>query len=500
MKLDALKEIKKGELIDINLLAEKLEINVDKLRGIIEELKRKNYLSLETREKRRIYLGDIIKKYGEPPEAAILKRIIKDKKLEFEELKKKVKLSLEDFNAGISILIREGLIRIQKEDGKTKVILKNEAGAKEYLEKIGRIFEYLSKNEGIEYGSFLDQFRDLSDLIAKLIKRPGLMAMKTLKITYVKFNTDPRKLESELTRDYIKDLTRDIIISGVWKKKKFKRYNVLEEGYSLFPGRRHPISDLIKEIREVFFEMGFEEVDGPLVETAFVNFDMLFQPQDHPARDMQDTFYLKEPFKYGDLPFPELVDKIKAVHENGGETGSIGWRYKWSVEEARKLVLRTHTTAVTIRNLYVNRKAETLKLFSIGRVFRNETIDYKHLSDFTQVDGILMNKKANLRLLMGILEYFFKRMGAEKIRFWPTYFPFTEPSVQPTIYSSKIGEWIELGGAGIFRPEITQPMGIEQPVLAWGLGLERIIMIKYDLEDIRDIYFNKLSWLRNRGV
>ncbi len=494
MKQSRKRKLKKNEKIELKELAEILSINIDRLRGFLEEWKKEGYVDISYKSIYIIKPGERLLKYKSLPEIILLKRLIERDRMDLEEARKETRLETDDFNAALAIILKNKLAKIEKSDSRTFLKIIDKKKVLDYIQNKTQILDLLIQRDSVEF----EREEDIDQELKELINRPGILHTIRRKIEYVTFLKDPSNVLDKIQTKEIRDLTRDIIISGEWRKRKLKEYDVNATSYSLYSGKRHPLRELIQEIREIFFEMGFEEVSGPIVETAFVNFDMLFQPQDHPARDMQDTFYLKAPFDEGEIPFPETVDIVKSVHEHGGTTGSKGWEYNWDVEEAKKLILRTHTTAVTIRNLYLNRNRDSLKLFSIGKVFRNETIDYKHLADFMQVDGILMHSRANLRLLMGLLENFFKKLGAEKIKFWPTYFPFTEPSIQPTIYSEKIGEWIELGGAGIFRPEITEPLGIKHPVLAWGLGLERIIMIKYGIDDIREIYFNRLSWLRKR--
>ena len=167
------------------------------------------------------------------------------------------------------------------------------------------------------------------------------------------------------------------------------------------------------------------------------------------------------------------------------------------MEEAERLVLRTHTTVVTGRKVY-EAGDEPHKTFIIGGCFRNEKLTYKNTAEFYMVDGIIIDERANLRHLMGTIQEFYRRLGAEKIRFWPSYFPYTEPSVQVSVYIERLGTWVELMGMGIFRPEVTHPMGVKWPVLAWGGGIERIAMIRYDIDDIRELYKNDLRSLRGR--
>lgn len=252
-------------------------------------------------------------------------------------------------------------------------------------------------------------------------------------------------------------------------------------------GKSHPITKMTNRIKSIFAELGFEEMDGNIVESAFWNFDALFQPQDHPARDLADTFYVNG---ISDLPDKSLVKRVKKAHEEG-------WKYKWSEEEARKKVLRTHTTALSARYVAAINDDKPRKYFAVGRVFRNEATDYKHLAEFHQVDGIVIWKDATFRDLLGIMKEFYRKLGFEKIRFRPSFFPYTEPSLEVEIFYEPRKEWMEMGGAGIFRPEVSIPLANTYPVLAWGLSLERPLMLLLDLHDIRTLYKNDLEFLRN---
>ena len=256
----------------------------------------------------------------------------------------------------------------------------------------------------------------------------------------------------------------------------------------IFVARTHPLKDTLDEISEIFVTLGFSEIIGNMTQSSFWNFDALFTPQDHPARELQDTFYL-DGISAKKIATPEQIRKVSDSHKKN-------WRYNWDINEARKMALRTHTTCVTIKHLAEN-KLDEARVFSLGRVFRNEKVSYKHLVEFNQIEGVVVGKDANLRNLMGIQREFYKRIGITKIKFWPTFFPYTEPSLQTMVYNERLGKWIELFGMGIFRPEVTKPLGITKPVLAWGGGIERIAMLKYGLDDVREFYNNNLNWLRS---
>ena len=255
-----------------------------------------------------------------------------------------------------------------------------------------------------------------------------------------------------------------------------------------FVARTHPLKDTIDEIREIFVSLGFSEIIGNMTQSSFWNFDALFTPQDHPARELQDTFFL-DGIISKKTGTSEQIKKVSESHKKN-------WRYLWDINEARKTVLRTHTTCVTIKHLAEN-KPDEARIFSLGRVFRNEKVSYKHLVEFNQIEGVVVGKNTTLRDLMGIQREFYKRIGITKIKFWPTFFPYTEPSLQTMVYNERLGKWVELFGMGIFRPEVTKPLGITKPVLAWGGGIERIAMLKYELDDVREFYNNNLSWLRS---
>ncbi len=281
-------------------------------------------------------------------------------------------------------------------------------------------------------------------------------------------------------------IDRELIMSRKWKSAELAAYNTDAPVERAFPGKRHPLRKLTEKIRGIFSEMGFEEMEGESAESAFWNFDALFQPQDHPARELADTFYLQGK---ASLPDSDLVERVKDAHEKG-------WKYKWDPEIAKSLVLRTHTTAVSARYVAMG-GGEPAKYFCVGRVYRNEQTDFKHLAEFFQVEGIVVWEKATFCDLMGLLKEFYGKLGFEKIRFRPSFFPYTEPSLEVEVFFEERNEWLELGGAGVFRPEVCIPLCGKYPVLAWGLGLERPLMIKMGIEDIRTFYRNDLGWLRN---
>jgi phenylalanyl-tRNA synthetase alpha chain len=342
---------------------------------------------------------------------------------------------------------------------------------------------------------------DMKPLIDAFKKRKLVVEKKytrrTLHLTDKGKKLDPSKVSA---LEEVTHLSPDMITTGSWKDAKLKAYDVSKPGAHLNAGKIHPLVEIINEVREIFFSMGFMEIRGPIIESAFFNFDALYQPQDHPAREMHDTFYLSSPAT-AKLPPEKIVKAVAEVHENGGNTGSTGWGYKWNRDVATQTIMRTHTTATTVRQL--GKAIEEgvkfpLKVFSVDRVFRNEKVDFKHIAEFMQVEGIVIGERLSLADLRGTLVEFYKKMGFDKIVTRPGFFPYTEPSMEISVFSKELGKWMEIGGSGIFRPEVCVPWGIKEPVrvLAWGQGLERIAMLCLKRNDIRDLYKNPLSWLR----
>ncbi|KAH1220125.1 Phenylalanine--tRNA ligase alpha subunit, cytoplasmic [Glycine max] len=250
------------------------------------------------------------------------------------------------------------------------------------------------------------------------------------------------------------------------------------------------------QLKQIFLCMGFEEMPtNNFVESSFWNFDALFQPQQHPARDSHDTFFLETPSTTKILP-EDYVQRVRQVHESGGY-GSRGYAYDWKREEANKNLLRTHTTAVSSRMLYqlAQKPFAPKKYFSIDRVFRNEAVDRTHLAEFHQIEGLVCDLGLTLCDLIGVLHDFFSRLGMTKLKFKPAYNPYTEPSMEIFSYHEGFKKWVEVGNSGMFRPEMLQPMGLPEDVqvIAWGLSLERPTMILYGIDNIRDLFGHKVD-------
>jgi phenylalanyl-tRNA synthetase alpha chain len=353
----------------------------------------------------------------------------------------------------------------------------------------------------------------LSDLTAELqsavetLKRRKLLTVELKTRRILEITSVGKQAVRESIRHGVKvklervtQLTPELIISGKWRNVKLQKYNIEAPVAKTWAGKKHPYLSFLEEVRAKLVTLGFKEMTGTNVETSFFNFDALYTPQDHPAREEVGIYFVKDP-EFGDVSaYKAAVANVKATHENGWTTGSTGWGYKYSLQEAKRLILRGHGTCLSARTLLSKDLEIPSRYFSIARCYRPEVVDKTHLSEFNQVEGIVVDEKLTLRDLLGVLAKFaIEIAGADKVRFKPDYFPFTEPSVELSAYKEGYG-WVEFGGSGIFRPEVTLPLGVKVPVIAWGLGVDRLFMMRAGIDDIRCIFSQDLDWLRRKQV
>jgi phenylalanyl-tRNA synthetase alpha chain len=461
-------------------------VNESSLASTVSSLSQKGLVSISSRETKYIQLtreGEYHAGKG-LPERRLVKIILeKGGVLQLEEARK----AYPDeafFTIALGWLRRKGWGIVKAIDGAPHIIVEKEPpeGVDENVVRVlasqGPLDVSLLNAEGV-----------------RLLSSRGLVRVEEKVERLISLTEAGRLVELKVA---VTQLSPELLRSGAWRSVELKPYDVTADVEPVHPGKLHPLTEFIKEVKEIFTEMGFTEAKGPLVESCFWNFDVLFTPQDHPAREMQDTFYLSHP-SLTELVDRELVERVRRTHEDGWETGSTGWGGEWSEEAARKLVLRTHTTCVSVRYLAEHREPP-VKVFSVDRVFRNERVSFKSLAEFHQIEGIIMDEKVTLRDLKGVLTEFYRKLGLEKVQFWPSYFPYTEPSMNSVVYVPQAGRWLELCGMGIFRPEVTKPLGIDYPVLAWGGGLERLLMLRLGVTDIRVLYQNDLGWLRRVSI
>lgn len=422
------------------------------------------------------------------PERRLLIFIEKNTLCSIEDAQKRAGLSENEFKAALGALKRKMLIEIV--NGKMRLTGSHEEISKKFLEE--KLLEMLPKDQEAltpEEAFALERLKERKEIIE--IREEKKLAFKPTDLgKSLMHQTSDSNLVEELTPELIRDSANDL---------RFRRYDIHAAVPKIQGGKTHFVNQAREFARQLWIEFGFKEMEGPLIDSSFWVFDALFTAQDHPVREMQDSFYIKG--KEAELPAKELVHRVKKAHEEG-IAGSVGWRYTWKEEEAKRLVMRTHTTSLSARTLATLKKEELpAKYFSIGKAFRNETIDWSHGIEFFQTEGIIVAENATFVHLLGYLKAFYKKMGFDEIRFRPSFFPYTEPSVEVDVFHKEKKIWLELGGAGIFRPEVTEPLlGKAMPVLAWGQGLDRMIMDAYGIKDLREVYANNLASLRSKRM
>jgi len=467
LEITLLESLEVGKRYSVQEAAEKSGMKKDAVLKAAHLLKEKGFAEVETQLINEYSLSEEGKRclVEGLPEEKILS-MVEGGKRSLQEIERE--LGKKTAGIGIGWLKKKGIIKLEK--GEVIVTDKKPLEERNSLKMI---------EEG--------KSREIPTSLIKILQKRKLVEAEERKEIFIKIL---RKPETELKR-VVADVTPDFLMTGKWRELEFLKYDIKIPSEDIFTAKLHPYERIISECRRIFLEMGFTEIKGNYVQSSFWNFDALFQPQDHPARDMQDTFYLD---RYTELK-NEPVESVKSTHENGWVTGSSGWGSIWSLEKARQLVLRTHTTAITIHYL-ANNPEPPVKAFCIDRVFRRESIDATHLPEFEQLEGVVLDKEVGFKDLLGLLREFFLKMGFEDVRFRPGYFPYTEPSVEPEVYVEGLG-WIELGGAGIFRKEVTLPLGIKDKVLAWGLGIGRLAMLNLGMKDLRRLYLPDIGWLRS---
>ena len=450
-------------------------------------LENKGFLKIKKTTEKIIDLGTngIYYKNNHLPERKLLTLLEQNKSMPLEEAQKLSKLSENEFKVSLGILKNKAFIQIT--NGKILLTVKKEEITRKFLEE--NFLEMLPTEES-------KLAPEHKHALENLKRRKEIIEIKELDIIEFELTNLGHQIAGKnIKLDLIEEITPEIIKN--WNKLKgFRSYDIQSSVPLISGGKKHFVNEAIDYAKRIWLDLGFKEISGSMTETSFWNFDALFTAQDHPVREMQDTFFINE--VESKLPSKEIVSKVKQAHESG-ISNSKGWQYQWEEKEAKKTVLRTHTTALSARTLASLKESDIpAKYFTIGKVFRNETLDWKHGFEFYQSEGIVIDQNVTFRHLLGYLNEFYKKMGFEKIKFVPTFFAFTEPSVEIQVFHEERKEWLELGGAGIFRPEVVFPLfGKNIRVLAWGQGFDRIITDYYKIKDLRETYSNDLKKLKS---
>jgi len=391
-------------------------------------------------------------------------------------------------------LKRKGWARVETADNKTMIVADKVAPVADDEELLQR----LSKSTE----TVVSGFSSLESTQLSMLKQRKLVTLheRVEKIISITKHGSEVAAKGIAVESEVSSLTPEMLATGKWREVRLRRYDVRADVAAVWPGKKQPYRRFLDELKYKLIALGFKEMTGPIVETMFFNCDALYMPQDHPAREVHDIYLVKSP-EYGDsAQFASYLKNVKRTHENGWKTGSTGWGSTYSQVEASRLILRSHGTAESARTLISKDLEIPGKYFAIARCFRPDKVDKTHLTEFNQVEGIVVGEDLTLRDLLGVLERFaIDIAGADKVRFNPDYFPFTEPSVELQAYKDGVG-WFEFGGSGIFRPELTIPLGIKVPVIAWGLGVERLFMMKAGIDDMRTLFSQDLDWLRTQEL
>ena len=460
----------------------------------LQWLQNKNVVKIREEQKEIVSLEDNGLKYLKYglPERIFLEAL--EKPISIADLEKKANLTSEEIAISLGTLKSKAAIEITK----GKEIVVSITGQGRHLLKHGLPEEqFLKKHFPREINSLNEEEKFV---LENLRKRKKIVKVELSKIISAELTETGKKLEKEkLDESLMEKISPSLIKTGSWKGKKFRRFDIKINVPPIFAGRKQHYRRFLDEVRQKFIALGFKEMAGPVVETDFWGMDALFMPQFHSARDIHQAYYIKEP-KYGKLD-ESLVKKVKEAHENGYETGSKGWRYDFDAKRTHRHMLRTQGTACSARMLASKELQIPGKYFSVARCFRYDVIDSTHLVDFYQTEGIVVEENLNFGHLKSLLKMFAEEFAeAEEIKITPGYFPFTEPSAELHAKHPELG-WIELAGSGIFRPEMVKPLlGREIPVLAWGIGIDRIAMFKLGLKDIRQLFSHDLEFLRNAKV
>ncbi len=462
-------------------------------KGLVEEQGRTQSLFFE--------LTALGREYAEKgtPERRIFDYIGSRGAVRLPELAEALGLEQKTVGSAFGLLSKEGALGMNEEK---KASLLPGAGFPSRMERLGDIIVRAASSGGILEENSLDP--DSLELVKSVAKKRGagdapFRVAERERVVYrlSQATAEQRRILKSLgvTGEELGALTPALLETGGWKKGSFRPYNIGVTPARTIPGRKNPYVEFLESVKDKLVSLGFEEFDGNMVETEFWNSDALFMPQFHSARDIHDVYSIEKPSMAKFIEEPHL-SKVAAAHENGGDTGSRGWNYRFDRDFTRRLILRSQGTVLSARQLPTAKVPG--KYFGIVRCFRYDKVDATHLSDFYQTEGIVLGENVNLRTLLGFLEMFAVEVaGAKEVKYVPGYFPFTEPSVEVHIKHPVLG-WFELGGSGIFRPEVTKSLGIDVPVLAWGLGIDRMALMALGLNDLRELFSPDLESVRLR--
>ena len=502
LEVRVLRWFEADEVFGVGDTEERLSFNEGQGRQAISWLSAREFLTEKGRSSHiLIELTELGRSYQEDgtPEERLLDLVKEEGPLPMPVACEKLGLENRDVGSAFGQLSRDGVLAMDEEKRVTSGNLSEKALARvsafrsllDRLEREGKVGQDELSGAESDLVSSNSKKRGASKGVFRVSEREDISY--TLSSSGVKIR---ERLEKEgITGEEIGALTPELLQSGGWRDKTFRAYGLNTPPVRVLLGRKNPYVEFLEDLKDKLVSLGFEEFDGPLLETEFWNSDALFMPQFHAARDIHDVFSIKDPTHAREIPQPWL-DNVASAHENGGGTGSRGWQYSFDRNFTRRMILRSQGTVLSAKTLPVAKIPG--KYFGVLRCFRPDTVDATHAADFHQTEGIVLGEEVNLKTLLGLLKMFAVEVaGAEEFRYVPGYFPFTEPSVEIMIKHPTVG-WMELGGSGIFRPEVTEPLGVHVPVLAWGLGIDRMAMMSMGIEDMRNLFSDDIERVRMR--
>ncbi len=500
LEVKVLNHYDKGDSITVAGMQQALDLKEGQCNQAISWLTARGALQEVSRTERTVYeLTEFGREQADAgtPEERLIAYVREHGPTPMNDLAEAIGLEKKDIGSAFGGLSKAGAVRMG--EGKSVELVDEHAAP--WVSRQRALIDRAAREGVLDASELTDEEQTAIASIAKKRGASGVAfkiserSIATLELTDHGVRLKQQVAAAGLTGEEVGSLTPAMLRDGSWKQKTFRQYSINTPPARLVPGRRNPYAEYIETVKDKLVGLGFEEFDGPLVETEFWNSDALFMPQFHAARDIHDVYYVAEPKHAREIEQPWL-DQVAAAHENGWKTGSRGWGYDFDRDFTRRLILRSQGTVLSAKQLP---KAKVPgRYFGIVRCFRYDQVDATHLSDFYQTEGIVLGEDVNLRTLLGMLKLFAEEVaGAEDVRYVPGYFPFTEPSVEVHIKHPELG-WFELGGSGIFRPEVTEPLGIDVPVLAWGLGIDRMALMHLGLNDLRELFSTDLERVRLR--
>jgi phenylalanyl-tRNA synthetase alpha chain len=500
LEVRTLRHVKTEEEITTERLVRELSFNIGQCNQAFSWLAAKKFITEKRRTRRLVYeLTELGRAYaGEgTPEERIISLLQKEGPLKMPEIAARLGLENRDVGSAYGQLSKEGLLSM---DGEKQVSAVGE-NASPRMKAVRSLLDRAAAEGDLDHDELSPEEQEAIGGISKKRGASGV-PFRAADREDIVYTLSPAGAEARealeaagVSGEEVGALTPEMLSTGSWREKSFREYNIKSPPNRVLLGRRNPYGEYLHWVKDKLTRLGFEEFDGPLVETEFWNGDALFMPQFHSARDIHDVYYVKKPSHAREIEQPYL-GQVVATHENGWKTGSRGWGYRFDHDFTRRQILRSQGTVLSAKQL--PRAKVPGKYFGVVRCFRYDQVDATHGADFYQTEGIVLGEEVNLRTLLGLLKMFAEEIaGAEEVKYVPGYFPFTEPSIEVHIKHPELG-WFELGGSGIFRPEVSRPLGIDVPVLAWGLGIDRMALMHLGLKDLRELFSPDIENVRLR--